>query len=143
MKRVASHGQESERIEHEPANINRLDLIVQGRGQVLGRLLKIQPLSCLADWAHARLLFVVVIATTSVGSAVAKAPTPPPARDVSRTSPYGCRRLRSRSGSCAQEFHRLFLVLGRGHCGGTGTVGPGGGNPPQVTADQMYAQVVN
>lgn len=42
----------------------------------------------------------------------------------------------------AQEYHRLFLVPGRGHCGGAGTVAPvgstpGGGNPPLLAQDQM------
>lgn len=43
----------------------------------------------------------------------------------------------------AQEFHRLFTVPGRGHCGGAGSIGAAGGNPPQVTADQMYFKLID
>lgn len=43
----------------------------------------------------------------------------------------------------AQAFHRLFTVPGRGHCGGTGSIGAGGGNPPQVNADLMYFRLVD
>jgi feruloyl esterase len=43
----------------------------------------------------------------------------------------------------AQEFHRLFMVPGRGHCGGTGSIGASSATTPQVSADQMYFQVVN
>jgi len=43
----------------------------------------------------------------------------------------------------AQDFHRLFMVPGRGHCGGTGSIGANGGNPPQVSADQMYFRLVD
>lgn len=44
--------------------------------------------------------------------------------------------------AATQAFHRLFLVPGRGHCTGTGSVG-GGGNPPQVSVDQMYERLVD
>ena len=40
-----------------------------------------------------------------------------------------------------QEFHRLFLVPGRGHCGGTGTVGTS--NPPLVNFQDMFNVLVN
>ena len=42
-----------------------------------------------------------------------------------------------------QDFHRFFPVPGRGHCGGIGSVGTGGGNLPQISADQMYAKLVD
>ena len=43
----------------------------------------------------------------------------------------------------AQDFHRLFLIPGRGHCGGTGTVNASSNITPQISADQMYAKLVD
>ncbi|CAM3810699.1 tannase/feruloyl esterase family alpha/beta hydrolase [Polaromonas hydrogenivorans] len=43
----------------------------------------------------------------------------------------------------AQDFHRLFLIPGRGHCGGVGSVGASSASTPQISADQMYAKIVD
>jgi len=32
---------------------------------------------------------------------------------------------------------------GRGHCGGTGSIGAVGGTTPQISADQMYFKLVD
>lgn len=41
-----------------------------------------------------------------------------------------------------QEFHRLFLVPGMGHCSGSGSPTPGA-NPPLVTLEEMFGVLQN
>jgi hypothetical protein len=43
----------------------------------------------------------------------------------------------------ADQFHRMFLIPGRGHCGGTGSIGAVASATPQVTVDDMYFKLVD